>query len=155
MVRLPLLQDAVDGQAAPAHSPAPESAKAPEAPVASLSMVLVEDNPDASETLCMWLESEGHQVRTAADGESGIAEIRKERPDVALLDIGLPGFDGYQVAEALRGDAATADLFLVAMTGYGRPEDRARARAAGFDAHLVKPLNLPELRRILASGRVR
>ncbi len=155
VVRLPLLQAAVDGQTLRASSPPPEIAKAPEASVASLSMVLVEDNPDASETLCMWLESEGHQVRTAADGESGIAEIRKERPDVALLDIGLPGFDGYQVAEALRGDAATADLFLVAMTGYGRPEDRARARAAGFDAHLVKPLNLPELRRILASGSPR
>jgi signal transduction histidine kinase len=152
VVRLPLLHGALERPAVRASSRHPDVAKAPSDPVLSLSMVLVEDNADAAETLCMWLESEGHQVRTAAEGESGIAEIRKERPDVALLDIGLPGFDGYQVAETLRRDAGTADLFLVAMTGYGRPEDRARARAAGFDAHLVKPLNLPELRRILATG---
>ena len=152
IVRLPLV--VTDGTAlvTPTGTAALLSPPAVGERKASLCLVLVEDNADAAETLSMWLESEGHQVRAAADGAAGIAEIRKERPDVALLDIGLPGFDGYQVAEAIRGDDSTRDLFLVAMTGYGRPEDRARARAAGFDAHLVKPLNLAELRRILDAG---
>lgn len=115
----------------------------------SLVVLVVEDNPDAREMLHAWLEELGHRVYTARDGIEGLDLARTLRPDVALVDIGLPGLDGYQLAENLRASSEGRDTMLVAITGYGRPEDSARAREAGFDAHLVKPVQPEQLARII------
>jgi CheY-like chemotaxis protein len=96
-----------------------------------------------------WLEELGHHVYAAADGVEGLELARAQRFDVALVDIGLPGLDGYQVAENLRASSSGRDALLVAITGYGRPEDSARAREAGFDAHLVKPVQPEHLARLI------
>ena len=116
-------------------------------------VLVVEDNPDNRETLVMLLESFGHDVVTASDGPSGVRVGEAARPEVAFVDIGLPGFDGYEVGRRLRdllGDAVT----LVALTGYGQAEDRERARAAGFDVHLTKPADVSVLADVVArSGR--
>lgn len=108
-------------------------------------VLMVEDNPDAAETLMMILELLGHHVRVAHDGPAAIAQARANRPDLMLVDIGLPGMDGYEVARIIRGDASLGTIVLVALTGYGSPDDKARAMAAGFDYHLVKPVDLGAL----------
>lgn len=120
-----------------------------------LSVVIIEDNPDAREMLRAWFEELGHRVQTAADGVEGLEVVRSVRPDVALVDIGLPGIDGYQVAETLRSSPECRATFLVAITGYGRPEDSARAREAGFDVHLVKPIQPERLAGLIQNPRVR
>ncbi|MBS1819982.1 MAG: response regulator [Acidobacteria bacterium] len=112
-------------------------------------LVVVEDNRDAREMLHAWLEELGHRVHTAADGFEGLSLARSVKPDVALVDIGLPGLDGYQVAQNLRASGDCRETMLVAITGYGRPEDSARAREAGFDAHLVKPVQPDTLARLI------
>lgn len=114
------------------------------------SVVLVEDNADARTALRQLLELDGHTVTVAADGESGIEVILATLPAVALVDVGLPLVDGYAVARAVRADPRAAGVILVALTGYGQPADRARALAAGFDSHLVKPVDQEELARVLA-----
>jgi PAS domain S-box-containing protein len=119
----------------------------------SLVVLVVEDNRDAREMLHAWLEELGHRVYTAADGLEGLALARELHPDVALVDIGLPGLDGYQVAENLRAGEDGHHTLLVAITGYGRPEDSARAREAGFDAHLVKPVQPETLARLIHNPR--
>jgi CheY-like chemotaxis protein len=129
VVTLPLA-----GPAAPA-----EPARATAATAAARSILLIEDNPDAARTLADVLELQGHQVRLAPDGRSGLALARAARPDLVLCDIGLPDLDGYAVARALRADEALAGTRLVALSGYAQPEDLARARAAGFDDHVAKP----------------
>ncbi len=107
----------------------------------SLEMVVIDDNRDILESLAELLADVGYRVHTAEDGIAGVQLILSVRPSVALIDIGLPGLDGYQVAERVR--AAGGDpIFLVALTGYGQPEDRQRALAAGFDGHLTKPIDL-------------
>jgi two-component system, sensor histidine kinase len=108
-------------------------------------VLLVEDNRDIVELIQMQLEMWGHEVSTAADGPSGLQEALRLRPDVALVDVGLPGMDGYDVARQIRSAEGGDRIRLVAMTGYGRPEDRDRALAAGFDAHLVKPVDPRQL----------
>jgi CheY-like chemotaxis protein len=102
-----------------------------------------------------WLEAEGHEVEVAEDGPRGIELARRYRPDIALIDIGLPGLNGYQVARELRGAENDRTIHLVALTGYGRPEDRRRASEAGFDAHLTKPVEPEELHRVLARAGAR
>jgi signal transduction histidine kinase len=114
-------------------------------------VLVVEDNPDAAVTLADVLELEGHRVRIAADGRTGIALARELSPDVVLCDIGLPDLSGYEVAAALREDALLRDVTLVAVSGYAQPDDRARAMAAGFDAHLPKPPPLELLQELLAT----
>ncbi len=106
-------------------------------------ILLVEDNKDARESLHALLQAVGHEVDEAPDGETGVRKALDWRPDFALVDIGLPGIDGYEVAHRIR--AADPSVRLLALTGYGREEDRARAARAGFDAHLVKPVALRRL----------
>ncbi len=113
-------------------------------------IVIVEDNADAREMLQMWLSVEGHEVDIAEDGRDGLALIERLQPDVALIDIGLPLLNGYDVARTLRARSQGPPVLLVALTGYGQPEDRQRALAAGFDEHLIKPVNLDRLTQIMS-----
>jgi CheY-like chemotaxis protein len=113
-------------------------------------VLVVEDGPDNRETLQELLELLGHEVHTAVDGVEGVERALALRPDVALVDIGLPRLDGFEVARRLRAELG-AGVFLVALTGYGQPEDRARALAAGFDMHLTKPMDLDALERTLTA----
>ncbi|MGZ5075194.1 MAG: hybrid sensor histidine kinase/response regulator [Methylobacter sp.] len=115
-----------------------------------LRILLVDDNRDAAESLALLLKIEGHQVRTAYDGPAALELARAEWPEVILLDIGLPGMNGYLVAQELRRHRELERTLLIALTGYGQSEDREKSCAAGFDAHLVKPLDLEMLRKLLA-----
>jgi CheY-like chemotaxis protein len=99
--------------------------------------------------LRMLLETYGYQVATAADGLSALRAIEVEQPDVAFVDIGLPELDGYGVARQVRKTDATRETYLVALTGYGQPADRKKARDAGFDGHLTKPVRMDDLLGIL------
>jgi signal transduction histidine kinase/CheY-like chemotaxis protein len=116
----------------------------------SRRVVIVEDSEDARVSLQLVLEAEGHDVRTAADGPSGVDVITRWRPDVAVVDIGLPGMDGYGVASKVR--AAGLRTPLVALTGYGLPEDKQRALNSGFDAHLTKPAAIEQLLSLIAAA---
>ena len=102
-------------------------------------VLVVEDSLDSAEILGELLRRWGHEVRLAHDGKAALEEARAFRPEVVLLDIGLPDIDGYAVAQRLRAEGLSGEL-LVALTGYGPDEDRERARQAGFDRHLVKPV---------------
>jgi CheY-like chemotaxis protein len=117
-------------------------------------VLIVEDNADAAETLRAVLELAGHRVRIARDGVAGLEAIRSEPPEIALVDIGLPRMDGYELARRLRGAMDGDRPLLIAVTGYGLPEDRARALAAGFDDHVTKPVDIGVLAGLLAKGRV-
>jgi CheY-like chemotaxis protein len=105
----------------------------------------VEDNADAREALALLLESWGHRVEQAGDGLAG--------PDVALIDVGLPGMDGYTLAQEIRAEPRCAGVRLIALTGYSRNRDRERGQEAGFDAYLVKPVDPERLRRALSEGQ--
>jgi two-component system, sensor histidine kinase len=107
-------------------------------------ILVVEDNPDGRQALRLLLELLGHEVIVAEDGEQGVTRGLAYRPDVALIDIGLPRLDGYEVARRLRRGLGSRVL-LIAHTAYGRPQDREEALAAGFDVHFVKPLALGDL----------
>jgi len=113
------------------------------------SVVLVEDNEDARESLRVMLELDGHTVVTARDGVSGLRTVLDLRPDVAVVDVGLPGMTGLELAKRSRG-AGFAGL-MIAVSGYGRETDVRQARESGFDAHLVKPVNVSELQRLIGS----
>jgi PAS domain S-box-containing protein len=107
----------------------------------ALRILLVEDNPDTAESFALLLRLGGHEVRVASDGLRALDEVEGFSPDVAFLDVGLPGIDGYELAARLRAHRACADATLVALTGYGREEDKRRATDAGFDHHLTKPVD--------------
>ncbi len=121
---------------------------------------MVDDNLDSAHTLAMILEIQGHPIRVAHDGLTALDAAREFHPDVVVLDIGLPGLDGYQVAQTLRLDEAshpndpndppTDRLLLIAVTGYGRQSDRERTFAAGFDHHLTKPVDFDVLLQLIA-----
>jgi signal transduction histidine kinase/ActR/RegA family two-component response regulator len=111
-------------------------------------ILVIEDNRDGRESLAMLLRLLGHRLDLAEDGAKGVAAALALKPEVALIDIGLPGLDGYQVAGQIRA-ALGKDVFLVALTGFSQPEDRQRATEAGFDAYLVKPVELDALRALL------
>ena len=112
-------------------------------------VLVVDDNADAAGTMAMLLELHGHVTREAGDGPAALATAAEFQPQMVLLDIGLPGMDGYEVARELRASPVTRGATLVALTGYGREEDRQLSLAAGFDHHLVKPVDLEELQRLL------
>lgn len=114
-----------------------------------LRVLVVEDNPDVRNMLRILLELDGHDVEAAVDGRQGLEMIELYQPDVALVDIGLPGLDGYEIARQVRGNPENENVYLVALTGYGERKDRRRALQAGFDAHLAKPVDLDSLTRIL------
>lgn len=111
-------------------------------------ILVVDDSVDSAETLAELLKIWGHDVHLAHDGPAAVAAAREYKPEIVLLDIGLPGMDGYQVARKLREQAGSS-LMLIALTGYARDEDRRRSRRAGFDHHLVKPVALDELQGLL------
>jgi CheY-like chemotaxis protein len=119
-----------------------------------LRIVVVEDNDDNRLTFEELLRDSGHQVQSARDGLSGVELILREKPDVAFVDVGLPGMDGFSVAKRVR-ETGPLSVRLVALTGYGMPEDHARALAAGFDRHLLKPLEVDALSRLLAELSLR
>jgi two-component system, sensor histidine kinase len=112
-------------------------------------VLVVEDNADAREMLKTLLTLAGHRVHEAPDGPTGVRLALEVKPDVALVDIGLPGFDGYEVASRIRA-ALDGAIRLVALTGYGLPEDEKRAKDAGFDDHVVKPVDEGTLSRLLS-----
>jgi len=116
-----------------------------------LRVLVVEDNVDAAEGLMMLLEVFGHRARVACDGPSALEAARAEVPDLMLVDIGLPGIDGYEVARRARQVPELRDVPLVALTGYGQDEDRRRALEAGFDHHLTKPVDPARLRKLVAT----
>jgi len=126
-------------------------AEAREAPVVPPRRILVvDDNFDAAESLAKLLRVGGHQVRVANDGHEALAVIAKERPAVVLLDIGLPGMDGYEVCHRMRQKGLT-EVQIIALTGFGQERDRRRSKEAGFDSHMVKPVEIAELMRLLAA----
>jgi signal transduction histidine kinase len=113
-------------------------------------ILIVEDNADARETLRRLLELQGHRVRVAAEGKSALETLRAAPPEIALIDIGLPGIDGYEIARRVRADGTRGKrILLIALTGYGLTEDRRRTAEAGFDLHLVKPVDYQKLNEAL------
>jgi two-component system CheB/CheR fusion protein len=157
VVRLPIAPEkpASAGPAENPGGPAPRpdrNGSASTVPRSPLKVVVVDDNVDGAESLASLLGMLGHQVRVAHDGPSGIVAVGGFDPDLVLLDIGLPGLDGYEVARRLRRDPACRAV-LVAVSGYGRDEDRRNAREAGFAHHFVKPMEFDTFRALLESVR--
>jgi PAS domain S-box-containing protein len=146
VVRLPLAGDG-EGSASD-RSPAPgPGAGAP------LRVLVVDDNPDAAESLHLMLDLMGHEVRTASDGEGALSRAEELRPDIVFLDIGLPGLSGYEVCRQMRQQEWSRSARIVALTGWGQEDDRRRSREAGFDHHLVKPVDPDELAALLTRAR--
>jgi CheY-like chemotaxis protein len=112
-------------------------------------VLVVDDNRDSADMMSALLRTWGHEVRTMYNGPAALASAAEHRPDIVLLDIGLPGMDGYAVARELRARGQGGALLLIAFTGYGQDEDRLRVRKAGFDHHLVKPVDPAELEAII------
>ena len=137
VVRLPAILPA---QPEPTREPTPGATRNRRRRV-----LIVEDNADAREGPRLLLTYEGHEVETSEDASSGLDKIRSFRPEVALIDIGLPGVDGYALARMARQTPEAKATCLVALTGYGQAEDRQKALAAGFDSHMTKPVDPAKL----------
>jgi CheY-like chemotaxis protein len=149
VVRLPVLP-------AKTESPAKEPVREQEpATAARRRILIVDDNPDGAESLATLLALRGHETRTARDGLEALDVAERFRPDAMLLDIGLPKLNGYEVCRRIRQEAWGRDLLMVAVTGWGQDEDRDRSLDAGFDTHLVKPVDSRVLTELLASLRAR
>ena len=149
VVRLPIPQQAlpspVVGQAFQPDEPKSPAGK----PDLQRRILIVDDNKDSAESLTLLMRMLGHEVRMAHDGETALEIARQFSPDIVVLDIGLPRLSGLEVARRLRHDLGLRDTLLIAMTGYGQEEDRRRSQGAGFNAHLVKPVDFGELRELL------
>ncbi len=139
VVRLPLLTTV--------HEARSTVASVPNGP--TLRILVVDDNVDAAEALAALLEISGHATWLAHTGQDALSVAAEQRPDVLLLDIGLPGIDGYEVARRIRADRSVPQPLLVALTGWGAEEDRRKGRDAGFDEHLVKPVDHTRLSTLL------
>jgi PAS domain S-box-containing protein len=144
IVRLP----AAVGAAAPTATPDAEPV-----PTSALRILVVDDNRDGADSLVMLLRIMGNETRTAYDGEQGVATAAEYRPDVILLDIGLPKLNGYEACRRIREQPWGKDLLIVAVTGWGQEDDHRHSREAGFDYHMVKPVDTSELMRLLADVR--
>jgi PAS domain S-box-containing protein len=147
-VRLPALED----QAELTGAPGALSAGLTAPPDAARRILVADDNADGLAALAMLLRIKGHQVETATDGAQALEKARQVQPDVVLLDIGMPGLDGYEVARRIRREDWGRDMLLVAVTGRGQNRDKAQAKDAGFDAHLTKPIDSQFLDRMLADA---
>jgi CheY-like chemotaxis protein/two-component sensor histidine kinase len=134
-VRLPLVPQSARTQGV-------DVARAGTSPMAQRRILVVDDNADAAASLALLLKFSGHEVHVAHEGEAALRLAETLRPHAVLLDVGMPGMDGYEVARRLRQRPGTDDLVIIAVTGYGAETDRRRARAAGFDHHLTKPIEL-------------
>jgi CheY-like chemotaxis protein len=148
VVRLPV--------AATVHQGA--TASAPPRPAAAARkhhVLIVDDNRDAASSLALLLELDGHRTIVAHDGPAALEAAEQHRPDVVLLDIGLPGMSGYEVGRRIRHEPWGRTLTIIALTGWGQAEDRRRSREAGFDAHLVKPVDPPTLISLLDEPRAK
>jgi CheY-like chemotaxis protein len=145
-VRLPVLQTAAGIGAAPEPAPARTACGN-----GALRILVVDDNEDSAESMSMLLQCDGHETDTAYSGETALRMASSRRPDVILLDIGMPGMLGYEVARRLRSLDTAAHALLIAVTGYGRESDVMQAIDAGFDHHLVKPVDFDKLRSLLAT----
>ena len=115
-------------------------------------ILVVDDNVDSAESLAKLLRMFGHDVRTAYDGAGALAEVSQMRPEAVLLDIGLPGMDGYEVARRLRLLPGCANTLLIALSGYADDDDLRRSQEAGFNHHLTKPVKFQTLQELLASS---
>jgi CheY-like chemotaxis protein/anti-sigma regulatory factor (Ser/Thr protein kinase) len=143
-VRLPLvLHDPIDAQ------PIQDAIDLP--PASGLRLLVVDDNRDAADSLALLLRLQGHDVRVAHDGVSALEVLNTYRPALIFLDLGMPGIDGYDVARRIRSTPGLEGVVLAALTGWGQQEDRHRTTAAGFDHHLVKPLEPLVIEHLLAS----
>jgi signal transduction histidine kinase len=151
VIRLPVIASDEVRLPLPAPPVPTESGKGGDA----RQVLIVEDDHDTADILKDLLVEMGHQARVAYDGTSGLAEAMNGSFDVAFVDIGLPGLDGYEIARSLRASRRFEQLLLVAVTGYGQPQDRARALEAGFDMHIVKPLQPEQLATVLGSREFR
>lgn len=136
-------------EARPSHEarPAPDKSAVP----AMRRVLVVDDNHDAADSLGMMLQFLGSDVHIVYDGEAALQALDSYKPALVLLDIGMPGMDGYDVARQIRQHPEARDVTLIALTGWGQPDDRRRARRAGFDDHLTKPLDMGALQRALAA----
>jgi CheY-like chemotaxis protein len=141
-VHLPILVETPEMMSAATNEPMPATGR---------RILVVDDNEDGAESLSVLLQLGGHETRQAHDGIAAIEAAERFRPHVVLLDIGLPKLNGYEVCRRMRGEPWGKDLFLVALTGWGQEEDRQRSSEAGFDAHMVKPVNHDVLMKLLAS----
>ncbi|MEP7301841.1 MAG: ATP-binding protein [Caldimonas sp.] len=136
---------------APARPAGSVATSTPKTPVERfLRILLADDNGDFADSLAIMLQGAGHEVRVVYDGQAALAAATASRPDVGLFDIGMPGMSGYELAQALRERHDRSELLLVALTGWGQDHDRLRTRAAGFDHHLVKPVDVSALLELLA-----
>jgi len=132
----------------------PPDPEQPGSPSGCRRILVVDDNVDAAESLALLLSLEGHEVRTAHDGPAALTAAQGEPPDLVILDLGMPGMDGYEVARRLRAMPGSNDVLLVALTGWAQEDDRRRCYEAGFDGHLPKPVELNALRQFLAHPKL-
>ena len=115
-------------------------------------VLIVDDNRDSVETMATLIRLSGHEIEMAHDGETALKKAKSFKPEIILLDVGLPDMHGYEVAERLRAIPENKSLVIVALTGYGNEEDRRRARDAGFDYHFVKPVDFTALESLINKG---
>jgi CheY-like chemotaxis protein len=148
VVRLPLLKD--EGGGMKDGSDTGHSDSSFIQPASSLRVLIVDDNRDSADSLAMLLRLTGHQTHVSYDGLAGLEAAEKFQPEVALLDIGLPKLNGYEVCRRIRQQPWGKTMLLVALTGWGHAEDRKTSSAAGFDAHLVKPVEYEALKKLLS-----
>src|SRR5262249_22018125 len=147
LVRLPAL-----AESAPELARKTAEDSSTQAPNGRRRVLIVDDNADSAESMAVLLRLHGHEVRLAYDGQSALEEAHASRPDVIFLDLDLPIMDGYEVAKRLRLEPAMRDMKLVAMTGYGQEEDRQRTQEAGFQLHMVKPVDFNKVEELLSSA---
>jgi CheY-like chemotaxis protein len=133
------------------HEDRKSAVEAPPRVAMRTRILVVDDNLDSATSMSLLLKLDGHDVKMAHDGPAALACAKAFHPQVILLDIGLPGMSGYEVARELRRDESFADVVLIALTGYGQAEDRRKSKAAGFDHHLTKPLDDDALATVLDS----